>query len=452
MSGFSTIGGGSGGSAQQVNFSISANASQTVSALYIANGIVDVAGLLVAIYNNGASAITLTAASGSIVNTASWTAISTSTTVTIQPNQTVTLETNLANLNYFINDYSQIGTVWGGSAGQLLWQSAPNTTGFIPTGTTGYMLQCNGTSIPTWVPVAVPSVQGGFAGQLLYQTATNATGFVTDGTAGQFLLSNGSSMPTWGNIAQGQGVYVSTAGSTTTIAGVRSFTFGLSGQTTGTNINTMLTNFGITDYNGNLYTFYNNTSANFEIPLNAIYNGNSWVNNSYFIAGASVWLYPNQTVNIQTYTVGATYTVESTSQTQSVGFSAQITSEGDLPASTNTLMNFISTSDPWGAFNNTTHAYVIPKAGLWNFTAATAFGAISTVYTANIQIQVNGNQKQIGFLANNSNTAGGNQGLWVGGSIFCNVGDQVTVTNWISIAGVAVQTGTQTSFTGMLVK
>jgi len=38
---------------------------------------------------------------------------------------------------------------------------------------------------------------GGLAGQIPYQTAANTTGFTAAGTSGQILQSNGSSAPTW---------------------------------------------------------------------------------------------------------------------------------------------------------------------------------------------------------------------------------------------------------------
>jgi hypothetical protein len=453
MSGFSTIGGGSS-SAQQVNFSISANASQTVSALYIANGIVDVAGLLVSIYNNGASAITLTAASGSIVNTASWTAISTSTTVTIQPNQTLILETNLANLNYFINDYSQIGTVWGGAAGQLLWQSAPNTTGFIPTGTANYILQCNGTSIPTWVPNAVPNVQGGAAGEILYQTATNATGFVAPGTAGQYLTSNGTGAPTWTTFAAGQGVKLTVGAGTATLQAARTYEFNANSMVSGQSFVTFLSNAGIPDQDGNQYTIYNNTSSVFTLILPVINNYESWsYQGNYFIQGSSLYLQVNESVNIQTYSAASSiYTVMDTSQSQSWGFNAQITSEGNLPAGSDTLMNFVATADNTGGFNNTTHAYVIPKKGIWFFSAQTGFNSSSTAYSSNIQIRQNNNQSIIAFYNNSSATSSNNITMRCSVALACNVGDQITVTNYITVSSPIVNLGSATSFNGVLCK
>lgn len=44
-----------------------------------------------------------------------------------------------------------IANLTGGTAGGVPWQSAANTTGFVSAGTSGQLLQSNGTSAPTWV-------------------------------------------------------------------------------------------------------------------------------------------------------------------------------------------------------------------------------------------------------------------------------------------------------------
>lgn len=43
-----------------------------------------------------------------------------------------------------------IANLTGGVAGTIPWQSASGTTGFTAAGTTGQLLQSNGTSAPTW--------------------------------------------------------------------------------------------------------------------------------------------------------------------------------------------------------------------------------------------------------------------------------------------------------------
>ena len=44
---------------------------------------------------------------------------------------------------------------------------------------------------------SIAGLTGGLAGQIPYQTAANTTGFTAAGTSGQILQSNGSSAPTW---------------------------------------------------------------------------------------------------------------------------------------------------------------------------------------------------------------------------------------------------------------
>lgn len=455
--GFSTIGtgtGGGGGSAQQVNFSVTASVSQTVSALYISNSIVDVAGLLVAIQNTAATPITLTAASGSITNYQSYPVNATATTVVIQPNATVVLETNLANLNYFINSYSNITNVLGGSAGQLVYQSAANTTSFVPTGTAGYMLQSNGTSIPTWAPVAVPNVQGGDAGQILYQTAVGATGFVAPGTSGQLLISNGTAAPSWASISGSNGVTVNNTGSSITLTGTRSYTFNCSGMTSGQSFTDFCIAGGIPNQDGNQYTVYNNTSSTFSLVLPVIGNTQSFNYGAQignFINGSTVGLLPNQSINFQRYSsVNDSYFIMDTTNTQQWGFVAQVGSMGSQPATTDTLMNFDATYDPTNNFNNTTHAFTIPKTGVWIFNAMTGYGANGTSYTSNIQLRKNGTQFAITFGGNGTGSTANQVTMQVSAGQFCNVGDVITVTNWISIAGTTTLTGNGTVFSGIL--
>ncbi len=94
-----------------------------------------------------------------------------------------------------------VGDLSGGVAGSLPYQSATDTTGFVPPGTAGQVLQSNGAGAPSWVNApAAASITGGVASQVLYQSAPNTTAFVPNGTSGQSLLSNGTSAPAWGAI------------------------------------------------------------------------------------------------------------------------------------------------------------------------------------------------------------------------------------------------------------
>ncbi len=76
---------------------------------------------------------------------------------------------------------------------------------------------------------------GGSAGSVVYQTAPSATGFTAVGTAGQLLSSNGASAPTWLNqsaIAAGSATTAATATTANTLTTAR--TISISGDVTGT--------------------------------------------------------------------------------------------------------------------------------------------------------------------------------------------------------------------------
>jgi len=101
----------------------------------------------------------------------------------------------------------------GGAAYQIPYQSAADTTLFIPNGsTTGQLLQYNSGSAPSWVTPSGLSVsradyatKAGLATDLeinatnrvLYQASNNNTDVLPAGDSGQLLQSNGTSAPSW---------------------------------------------------------------------------------------------------------------------------------------------------------------------------------------------------------------------------------------------------------------
>jgi hypothetical protein len=139
------------------------------------------------------------------------------------------------------------GALADGSAGQIPYQIAPDTTGFVPAGNSGQVLKSNGTGSPSWINQAlinsnaitvnganVPTsativgtnssnqiidassatlannttgnastattatnLASGLAGQVPYQTAAGATSFTATGATNQLLQSNLSGAPTW---------------------------------------------------------------------------------------------------------------------------------------------------------------------------------------------------------------------------------------------------------------
>ena len=78
--------------------------------------------------------------------------------------------------------------VFGGQAGQLVYQISTGTTGFVNTGSTGSILLSQGNQVPVYVTTAniyvaqsvhANNVSGGSASQFVIQTAPGETGFVS---------------------------------------------------------------------------------------------------------------------------------------------------------------------------------------------------------------------------------------------------------------------------------
>jgi len=61
-----------------------------------------------------------------------------------------------------------IANVTGGTAGSIPWQSAASTTGFTSAGTSGQILQSNGTSAPSWVTPTYASTGKAIAMSLIF--------------------------------------------------------------------------------------------------------------------------------------------------------------------------------------------------------------------------------------------------------------------------------------------
>jgi hypothetical protein len=92
-----------------------------------------------------------------------------------------------------------------GTAGSLPYQTGSGVTTFLPVGSVGQVLSPNGSGGLSWITntstaTSVNNLLGGAASQIPYQTALNTTGFIPNGTSGQFLGSNNSSAPSWKTI------------------------------------------------------------------------------------------------------------------------------------------------------------------------------------------------------------------------------------------------------------
>jgi hypothetical protein len=96
------------------------------------------------------------------------------------------------------------GSISGGGNGALHYQSAPNVTSFLSTGTPNQILVA-GVGAPAFTSTTTiqvgysANILAGTAGQLHYQSAANTTAFVGPGTAGQLLVSAGAAIPVYTN-------------------------------------------------------------------------------------------------------------------------------------------------------------------------------------------------------------------------------------------------------------
>ena len=93
----------------------------------------------------------------------------------------------------------------GGNAGTIPIQSAPGRTTFIGTGTVGYVLTMATGNTATWQAIGgtvafattASNIAGGGAGRIVYNFGPGQTGFTNAGTAGQILISGGTGSPVW---------------------------------------------------------------------------------------------------------------------------------------------------------------------------------------------------------------------------------------------------------------
>lgn len=130
----------------------------------------------------------------------------------------LTFNTATGVLNTVVSTSTTALNLTGGAAGSLPYQLSSTQTAFLAIGTPGYVLTSQG-GFPEWTPlsgtqagsaITATNLLNGGPGQLPYQISSGVTGFVGTGTSGQLLQSNGSSGPSFvntGNIFVGYSVY-----------------------------------------------------------------------------------------------------------------------------------------------------------------------------------------------------------------------------------------------------
>jgi len=107
----------------------------------------------------------------------------------------------------------------GGSTGSIAIQSAAGTTAFIPLGTTGYVLAASATtaswqslaSLGAGSAVTSTNIANGGPGQIPYQTGPGATAFINTGSTGTVLVSNWTGSPVWQNTLTLAGITAATS-------------------------------------------------------------------------------------------------------------------------------------------------------------------------------------------------------------------------------------------------
>ena len=232
------------------------------------------------------------------------------------------------------------GNITGGTAGQVPYQSAPGTTSFFGPGTAGQLLVSAGASAPVYTNTASiyvndavksTNLRAGTAGQLVYQSAVDTSGFISTATTGNFLQSNYVGAPTWTTTAS---MYVNRATVADAVAasGI-SGTIGNS-QLTGSGAVTVTAGTGMggggsvalgstVTLNATGTTINSTSSAYVLVAADAgktisITTGGVTIPNSVMSAGNIVSIY-NNSGSSQTITQGASLTLQwagqSTSQT-----------------------------------------------------------------------------------------------------------------------------------------
>ena len=92
----------------------------------------------------------------------------------------------------------------GGAAYKIPYQTAADTTSFLPNGTAGKVLTANGTSsAPSWESTVATATNllGGAKGSVPYQSAADTTAFLAVGAAGKVLTVGANDTIVWGDVA-----------------------------------------------------------------------------------------------------------------------------------------------------------------------------------------------------------------------------------------------------------
>jgi hypothetical protein len=144
---------------------------------------------------------------GVLLNAADYTATNGTSVVLSSPSVTGDIVELIAYQTTTVTN-ATTSNILGGGASNLVYQTAVNTTGFIPNGTSGQVLISSGSSAPSW---GVVSIAAGGTGQSTASAAFNALSPVT--TTGDLIIGNGTNSAT--RLAIGANNYVLKSNGTT---------------------------------------------------------------------------------------------------------------------------------------------------------------------------------------------------------------------------------------------
>ena len=273
-----------------------------------------------------------------------------------------------------------------GPAGIAANTGATGITGCTgPAGITGF----TGTTGTTGATGPMGSfVAGGAAGNVLYQSGPNSTAFVPNGTAGNLLVSNGAASPYWANLA---GTFA------------RAYAFNPGGNTT---LAALLSSVGVTDADGNIYTFYTNTTniGGYEVALGPnvsnIINALGVAPVTSRTAGGTLVINRYNSVTIQTFSASAQqYAVIGYLNPQNWTTRCFMGVTGIPPSNADTTLNYVSDFDGVSAFNNTTHTWTCPTPGTWLVSQTLNVYNGGTDSAMQVKIKRNGSENNGGLVS-----------------------------------------------------
>lgn len=442
MTGFSTIVDGTITSPLRDNYDLTVYTSNSISAAYSAAGITDKVGLQVVIYNASSNQVSITSggAGTSYTNYQSYSNwFPTATNLLIPAYCSATIITDVVGTSYTVSAISSPLNINKGAAGNLIVQTAPSNTGFVTTGTANYVLEGNGTgNPPVWNQLTTGNLAGGVAGSLVWQSAPNTTAKSAVGTAignngGGFAGMTNTSVAGWIQTNFTGGLQSSVySGNTLTLHSPRAYTIPtalINGSGTSGNLYTWM-NANISQYDGDVYTVFNDKNTAFALTIQNIQNPNGWGSLvTSFAGGANViTLYPYETVTFQRY--NSTYlTIVSTSQ--NLGLTGQY--NGVKPAGTSqpaVSMQWTAAYDPQGWLTSAGNGYqVYPNiAGNYYVWASITYAGYSSSATPNIQIIKNSTSTVISAAIETAAQQTGNNTVIITGVVPMNGS-----TDWISL-------------------